>query len=174
MKKIKQGEQKAFETLIKRHQNWVFHYTLGMLGNKQDAEDLTQDVFWQIYKKLDRYKETAKFSTWLRKVVVNKTIDWSRKNKHKLPKEQLVLHHTEESPAELLDKKLQREELRNLVISLPEEYRSILVLRYWHDLSNKQIAEITDQPLTVVKNRLYRGRRMLLDAWQRKEAQNGL
>lgn len=171
-KLARNGDRGAFETLVDLYQDKMYYLAFRMLGNTQEAEDVAQETFLRVYSNLDRYDESHKFSTWIYRIANNLCIDRLRKRKpiysldadtsdgegmdgyaslqsaDQLPEDQLVLSETQETVREAIDK-------------LPDKYKSVVILRYLHDLSLQEIGEILDMPVTTVKTRVHRGREAL-------------
>jgi len=169
------GDRFAFRELVDLYQNKIYHLAYRMLGNVHEAEDIVQETFLRVYMNLTRYDTAQKFSTWIYRIGTNLCIDTLRKRKRKsnlsldanifdsdssdgydilptgeeeLPENQLVLSETKQQVREAID-------------HLPEQYKSIVILRYLHDMSLQQISEVLDMPVTTIKTRLYRAREYL-------------
>jgi RNA polymerase sigma-70 factor (ECF subfamily) len=167
IKSCLQGNQGDFAELIARYKNLVYSVILRMVNNDRDeANDLAQDVFLKLYKNLDKYYPEHKFSTWTIRITTNHVIDYMRRKKQdNIPIED-VEHElgTNDSPEDAYIRKEQRLELKKVVGDLPEMYKIPIVLYHEQGLSYQEIADITNEPLSKVKNRIFRGRRMLKEA----------
>jgi len=161
-----QGDQGAFARLVNTYQNPVYNLCYRMLGNAPEAEDAAQETFVRVYKHLSAYDPQQKLSSWILAVASHYCIDRLRRRRLRW----LSLDEVEPSQP-ILDERprpedtlLEREscvEIRTLLQSLPADYRLILVLRYWHDLSYEEMAEILEIPRGTVESRLCRARRQL-------------
>jgi RNA polymerase sigma-70 factor (ECF subfamily) len=170
--RARRGEQSAFAELLRRYRAPVFNLCLRMLKNRDDAEDLTQDVFIKVFSMLERYDDRYAFRSWVFKIAANQCIDFIRKNRVKLLRLDEPVHYRgeeierqlpDEAPAP--DEELHRREvgslLRELTDELPPHYRAIIVLRHQEQLSYEEIAEMLELPLGTVKARIHRARAMM-------------
>lgn len=156
------GDQKAFECLLDRYQKPIYNVALRMAGDPDDAADLTQTVFVKAYEKLGTYNERYKFFSWLYKIAVNTSINFlEQKKRHD------VLTDRELSQEPLVEEQVEAsdrvEKLENAILELRTEYRIVIVLRHFHDLSYDEIGKILDLPERTVKSRLFTARQMLKD-----------
>jgi RNA polymerase sigma-70 factor (ECF subfamily) len=172
IKKVKKGDQQAFAELVERYKNSVFAICLRMVGNAQEAEDLSQEAFIRAFNHIDQYDHERKFSTWLFRIATNLSIDFLRRRKSNISLDAVVpgteglslnamLPDQTAQPEELVVRKETEEMVQNEIKKLPEKYRSAVVLKYIEDLSLKEISEIMDIPVGTVKTRIHRGREML-------------
>jgi len=160
------GNRDMFEELVKRYKNLVYSVILRMVNDHEEANDLAQDVFIKIYKNLDKYYPEFKFSTWVMRIATNHVIDYRRKKKQEtVPIEDVEFSlSTEESPEVAYIRREQKEELKKIVGDLPDMYKIPIVLYHEQGLSYQEISEIINEPLSKVKNRIFRGRRMLKES----------
>ncbi|MDR1560076.1 MAG: sigma-70 family RNA polymerase sigma factor [Clostridiales bacterium] len=160
------GDRDIFAELVKRYKNLVYSVILRMVNDHEEANDLAQDVFIKIYKNLDKYYPEYKFSTWVIRIATNHVIDYRRKKKQEtVPIEDVEFSlRTEESPEGAYIRREQKEELRKIVGDLPDMYKIPIVLYHEQGLSYQEISEIINEPLSKVKNRIFRGRRMLKES----------
>ncbi len=163
VQKCLNGEKEYFSEIIARHKNLVYSVVLKMINNQEDANDLSQEVFIKIYKNLDKYFPDFKFSTWVVRITTNHVIDYRRKKKYEtVSAEEVEYKLVSESTPE--QDYLQKEEkliLNKLLESLPDIYKVPIVLYHQQGLSYQEIAEAINEPLSKVKNRIFRGRKML-------------
>ena len=148
------GERAALAVLVRAHQRSVYSLALRMLGTRDLAEDLTQDVFMQLQGKLGAIESNKHLGFWLRQVTANRAIDQLRRRSRvqmtSLDDEQQFF-----SPETDSDPLLQRH-LRALLADLPAPARAVLLLRYQEDLDPSDIAQALDMPLNTVKSHLKR------------------
>ncbi len=166
------GDQERFGELVRRYQGRLVNYLYRLLRDYGEAHDLAQEVFLKVYQALDRYNPKYKFSTWLFRVAQNAAIDQIRKRRLQLvsmdrPKAGNEDQGTWEFPS---GERGPYGELRNIergvaiqesIERLPWEYRELIVLRHYGELSYEEIATLKGMPLGTVKNKLFRGRQML-------------
>jgi len=160
------GNSDVFAELVKRYKNLVYSVILRMVNDREEANDLAQDVFIKIYKNLDKYYPDFKFSTWVIRISTNHVIDHRRKKKQEtVPLEEVEFTlSTEESPESAYIRREQKEELQKIVSDLPDMYKIPIMLYHEQGLSYQEISDIIDEPLSKVKNRIFRGRRMLKES----------
>ena len=162
------GELGAFERLVGRYEKAVYNLAYRMLGNAADAEDAAQETFLRAYASLGSYQAARKFGTWLLSITSHWCIDRLRRRKvvslEALADVSLLGGTTDGPEREALAREHERE-VQGRLAALPEAYRLIIVLRYWHELSYTEIAETTGLPLSTVRMRLFRARRLLAAAY---------
>jgi RNA polymerase sigma-70 factor (ECF subfamily) len=148
------GSAPAFASIVEAHQGSVFSIAYRMLNNRAQAEDLAQDVFLQLYRKLDAIESLDHLGFWLRRVASNLAIDWLRR-----------LPYTATQPldegacvaAEAADDDpLMSRELARLLGELPPAPRAVMVLRYQEDRDVAEIAAALDMPVNTVKSHIKR------------------
>lgn len=148
------GEAAAFEQLVRRHQASVYSIGLRMLNRRDAAEDLAQDVFLQLYRKLDDIESVEHLGYWLRRVAANLSIDWLRRASwtRTAPLDDGVdvpVFEAEQDP--LMDRELVR-----LLGELAPAARAVMVLRYQEDRDVAEIATALDMPVNTVKSHIKR------------------
>ena len=162
-----QGDQDAFAQLVERYTGLVYTLALRRVGSHHDAEDIAQTVFWKAWKALPSFREESAFSTWLYRMTANAVTDFLRqKGRREAP---LSLDdpdlpqtaHPGPSPAEQAQAEERREALYRAIEALPDQARSILLLRELQGLSYEEIAAALDLPLGTVRSRLARARSAL-------------
>jgi RNA polymerase sigma-70 factor (ECF subfamily) len=167
MARIGAGDHAAFRTLVERHQNAVIGTVAKMLGNANDAEDISQQVFLRIWRNARRYRPDAKFTTYLftitRNLVFNETRRRGRKKEVSSEEREENSHHQiADSPDRRPDAELLQAELSQAVdaaiTALPETQRMAVVLRRYEQLSYEEIAEVLQLSVSAVKSLLFRAR----------------
>lgn len=153
------GDRLAFASLIRQHQRLVYSLSLRMLADRHEAEDLAQEVFMQLHRRLDRIESDAHLLFWLRKVTTNLAIDRLRQGRKAaiLPLEDDpgIADESRES-----DPLLQRK-LHALVARLPAAPRAVVLLRFQEDMDPTEIAEALDMSINTVKSHLRRSMEVL-------------
>jgi RNA polymerase sigma factor (sigma-70 family) len=167
MRLVAQGDTRAFEEVIERHQALVAGTAARMLGSNSDVEDIAQQVFIRVWKSARRYVPRAKFTTWLLKITRNLVFNELRRAKRRAQvplqsepgAEEIPLKdETNRTPdSSLLHDELQRA-IEEAIMQLPESQRMALVLRRYEQLSYEQIAEVLDLSVPAVKSVLFRAR----------------
>jgi RNA polymerase sigma-70 factor (ECF subfamily) len=161
------GELSAFEELARRHRDIVFRTAARIVG-PTEAEDVTQDAFLRAFHRLDQYRGTAAFRTWLLQIAQNAALNTLARVRRRpvepasesadVPDRDPVRH-----PATRLERRERQKRLELKLVSLRPEYRSLLVLRDLEGLSYGEIADVLDMPLGSVKGRLHRARSELIE-----------
>jgi RNA polymerase sigma-70 factor, ECF subfamily len=166
-------DQGAYEELVRRHQQRVFAVAGGILRQREDVEDIAQQVFVKAYFSLKRFDQRAAFSTWLYKITVNECWDLLRKRKvrpltyeSELSEEQArqLGASAERGKRELdISEKLEaRQRVERLLEGLDERDRTMLILKEVEGFAVEEIAEILDLNANTVKVRLFRARRRIV------------
>jgi len=174
IKLVLQGDKEKFRMLVEKYQQMVFRTCMGFLHNKDDADDLTQDIFIQAYQSLSRFKSEAAFSTWLYRIAVNASLNKVRKSSKNLILQRIdAFFGTEKSkdltfspsdmedPENILIRQEHIEWIRRTLDSLPENQRTAIVLSKYDDLSQKEIAEIMKTTEGAVEALLQRAKKNL-------------
>ncbi len=158
------GDVAAFDELMAAHEDRVFGICLRMLRDRDAALDATQDTFLTVFRKADRYKAEAAFSTWLHRVAMNTCYDHLRKQKRRradpLPEHHDPVDVTAEAGFASADL---RPSIEDALAELSPEFRAPIVLVDMEGLALEQAAEILEVPTGTVKSRLFRARRRLAE-----------
>lgn len=180
-KAVKDKDQQAYATLMKRYKKAVYFMILKMIRDTDDAEDLTMEAFAKAFRNLHKFKKDYTFSTWLFRIATNNAIDFIRKKKLKT----MSLNNTltddggnsvnidveddDNNPQDEYIKSQRIEMVRIFVDKLPAKYRKLVTLRYFDELSYDEIAEELGKPLGTVKAQLHRSRELLYEIAQGKD-----
>ena len=171
---VQQGDANAFEALVTAYQKQVYSLALRTVGNPEDAADLSQEAFLRAYRSIGSFRGDSKFSVWLYRLTTNICIDFLR-SKGRKPTVSLTMENDDEETQELEvaddrfdpEENFQRAELQRAVQrglnTLPEEFRTILILRELEGMSYAEIGEILHLEEGTVKSRLFRARSRLCD-----------
>ena len=164
----RRGDRHAFSKLVQAYQIPVYNLAYRMLGNAQEAEDAAQETFLRAYKRLNTYLPEKKFSNWILSIASHHCIDLLRRRRFQwlsIEDDPVTawLSSNEEQPDAAALRGERAEEVRALLERLEPSYRAPLVLRYWHDLSYKEIAGVLDLTEPAVKTRLHRARLQMAD-----------
>jgi RNA polymerase sigma-70 factor (ECF subfamily) len=165
--KVITDDPERFEELVREHQAMVFSMACRYLRNRALAEEIAQDVFLQLYRKLPSLESQDHVVHWLRWVTAHRLIDHSRHEKRR-PQSPL-----EDAPEPAVSANsgdpLLSDVLRDLVAALPENARVVMILRYQEDLDPMDIAQALDMPIATVKSHLQRSLALLRDKLSRQK-----
>lgn len=173
--KARDGDQDAFAELVRRYQQGVVNLAYRLVGNWEEALDLSQEIFLRVYQNLDRYDAQRPFKPWLYRIATNYCYDHLRQRGRRR-RAYVTTEWTEQAPVvdgriDLEEHVLQgeiRQAVEEVIASLPDRYRATVVLRYLEGLSYQEIAEALDMPLGTVKTHLYRAREQMRAALKAK------
>jgi RNA polymerase sigma-70 factor (ECF subfamily) len=175
---VQQGDSRGFDELVRRYQDKVFRLCFKILRNEDDAAEALQDAFLSAYRGLANFKAESTFSTWLYRVATNASLMKYRKRREghvSLEQSQSAHHDTEplqipdwttQPLQDLLDAET-RQVMEDGIARLPEELRTVFVLRDLEEKSNAEVAEILELTVAAVKSRLHRARIALRDRLNR-------
>ncbi len=169
--KILSGDNDAFSEIVTRYKNLVYSVILRMINDYEEANDISQEVFIKVYKNLAKYQPEYKFSTWIMRITTNHVIDYLRKRKQETVNIEDVdyeLSSSSNPEREYLEKE-QSEIFAKAIGKLPEMYKLPIVLYHIKRFSYQEIADMLNIPLSKVKNRIFRGRRLLKEILERME-----
>jgi RNA polymerase sigma-70 factor (ECF subfamily) len=172
IERFQQGDTAAFDTLFTRYQKRTYRLVQRFISNREDALDLTQDVFIRAYQGLGDFKSQCQFYSWLYRITVNLCIDFLRKKarsevlqygygeSEELPMANIPDPRSE-SPAKSVENKELRAHIRKAIRRLPPKQRQIFILRHWDGLSLKDIAAVVGRSDGTVKAHLLHAHRNL-------------
>lgn len=167
--KCKQGDKLGYELLYRQYAKAMFNTSLRIVNNRADAEDVLQEAFIAAFK-LDQFDYTSTFGAWLKRIVINKSIDFLRKRKltvvdiddvstgHMISDD--VLHDEEQL-------KLKVDEIKQAIIKLPSGYRTVLSLHLFEDYDYDEIAETLNISAVTVRTQYHRAKQKLLQLLQK-------
>ena len=159
-------DKEYFSELISRYKNLVYSIILRMINDRDEVSDLAQEVFVKLYRNLHRYYPDYKFSTWVIRITTNHVIDYRRRKRQdtvSMDDADFDIS-SEDSPESVYIREEQRVMLKRMVNDLPDMYKVPIVLYHGEGLSYQEISEVIEEPLSKVKNRIFRGRRMLKES----------
>lgn len=170
--RVLDGDTNAFEALVIENQRQVYTLALKMLGNEEDAYDLSQDAFIKAFKNLSKFRGDSKFSVWLYRLTSNLCLDFLRSRKRRPTVSTAFTNDEDEereleipderfSPESVLEKSELRRSVNAALEALPEDYRQIIILREINGLSYDEIAAALSLELGTVKSRIFRARKKL-------------
>jgi RNA polymerase sigma-70 factor (ECF subfamily) len=186
IRRLRRGDQRAFTTIVRTYQQRVFNIVFRFLGNREEAEDVAQDVFVTVYQNAERFRGDSKFSTWLYRVTVNHCKNrlkyLKRRGRHMgRPLDEIAEHLVAQGSGETQpvfhaaiprpDDLAQGRQLEALIqremAKMDEDHRLLVVLRDIQGLSYQEMAEVTGLNVGTIKSRLHRARLALKEALAR-------
>ncbi len=170
IKRFLEGDIHAFNLLVRRWEKPILNFVYRNIGNEETARDICQLVFIRVFKKLKTLRDQQKFSSWIYRIALNLCRDEykKRKNHHLIsiesnPKDdasysyQEILNRSIQTPEELCHQHTLSELLKEALMTLPEEQRTVIIMKQYQGLKFIEIADILKQPVNTIKSRLYYG-----------------
>jgi len=170
---ILKGNRDKFRMLVEKYQSMIFRTCMGFLHDKDDADDLTQEVFIKTYQSLNSFKGDSAFSTWIYRIAVNKSLNLVKKRKRETfyhnissifgsgenenKQSNVDPFSPNEADKDLKNKELHGE-LKNAINSLPENQKIAFILNKYQDLSYKEVAEVMEISLSSVESLIFRAK----------------
>ncbi len=173
------GAAEAFATLVDRYTQELFHFLVRFVGNRASAEELFQEVFLQVHLSADSFDVERRFKPWLFTIAANKARDFLRRNNRRQATPLSALCTDEDGqgyldlleidlplPDEVSDQNEMRELVRQVIETMPDHLREVLLMAYFHRFAYKEIASMLDIPLGTVKSRLHAAVACFAEAWK--------
>ncbi len=166
---LKQGDETAFRNLVEKNQGKVYNTCLGFLRNEEEADDLSQEVFIEIYRSISRFRGEAKLNTWIYRIAVTKSLEFirSRKRQKRFAVIKSLFNSDDEStldipenihPGVLLENKERAGILFRAIDNLPENQKIAFTLNKIEGMSYEEISEIMGKSISSVESLLHRAR----------------
>jgi len=173
IKIIRNNNQERFGEIIDRYQGKLFAYLYRLIGNREESQDLLQDVFIKAYRNLNSYDTERKFSSWIYRIAHNEAVNHIKRKSLKRfiswesitsTKDKLEASSSIEDGADKAWlRKEQGQEVEKAIRQIPFKYRQVLVLRYYSDKSYEEISEILGKPVNTVGTLINRAKRKLAE-----------
>lgn len=171
------GDEAAFAAIYERYERPIYSLVYRLMGNAEDAFDITQDVFVKAYKALSKTSPDLNLSAWLHRIASNACMDVLRRRKivRWLPWDptehaNITPASDEDEPERRVVGRETRQQVQNVLNKMNERYRLCLVLREYQDMSCEEIAEVLGTSRQAVKSMLFRARDQFRDIYEREEA----
>ncbi len=165
IKEITSGNHAAFKSLMQKYQLQVFRTVMGFVHTKEDAEEVTQDIFVRVYRSLSSFQHDAEFSTWLYRITINMSLNFLRSNRKNRLLQSLEaifsLRSEEKTPLEELEYAERDRRIRRAIDSLPEKQRMAFILSRYEELPQKKIAAVMNRSEGSVEQLLQRAKENL-------------
>lgn len=175
IRQLKLGNEKAFRQLVELQKDRVYNTCLGLLHNSQDAEDVAQEVFIQVWNSIGNFKEKAALSTWIYRIAVTKSLELIRYRKSQKRQSFFQSLNEDNDPDEVstdnlfvhpgiaLEQKERAEVLFRAIAQLPENQKVAFSLHKIESLSYKEIAEVMETSVSAVESLMHRAKKNLQD-----------
>ena len=168
---IYNGDSKAFQFLVEKYKNYIYRVAIGILQSHEDAEDITQDVFIEVFSSISDFRKEAQISTWLYRIAINKSINLAKKNKRKKTLQNTesniyqLITNLSDSKSQNIDAVMEDEERKKIVSysleKLPKNQRIAFVLHKYDQLSYNEISVIMDISVSAVESLMHRAKNNL-------------
>lgn len=172
--KLQQGNEQAFKQLVENYQKLVVNTCFGIVHNTEDAEDIAQDVFIEVYRNIQKFKGDSKLSTWLYRIAVNRSLNhirdnkknkWFRSFEDKVTAKNRQLQQIQSSKTDQPEFELENKQraiiLHEAINSLPENQKVAFTLSKYEELSYQEIAEVMELSVSSVESLLFRAKKGL-------------
>ncbi|MCB4808817.1 RNA polymerase sigma factor [Tamlana sp. 62-3] len=182
---LKDGKPFAYEELIDSYQQKVFATCISFVPNKEDAEDIAQEVFVEVFNSINKFKGNSKLSTWIYRIATNKSLEFIRKRNAKkrfaflqtimgndIPVDKTNYFTEMNHPGILLENKEESETLFRAINQLPESQKVVFTLCKVDDKSYQEVAEITGKSISSIESLMFRAKKnlqKLLENFYKKE-----
>jgi RNA polymerase sigma-70 factor (ECF subfamily) len=161
------GRREAYGTLVGRYEKLMYNIALRMSGDRDDARDIVQSAFVKAYRKLDTFDPRYRFFSWIYRIVINEALNLIDRRKRLTPVES-DLPWPHRNPEEDFGSSELAERVQEAITLLSPDYRQVVLLRHYADLSYRDIGETLGIPEKTVKSRLFTARRLLEEILTRK------
>lgn len=177
IQRLQRGDEWAFQLLVRRFRKKIFAVAFGITLDAEESQDIVQDVFLQAYRTIDRFRSDASLSTWLHRITVNRCLNWKRRWARRFKWLHVSTDSTDgqaaiEPQSELPTPEVRvanaqiRKQIDKALKMLPDQARTVFVLRELEGLSYEEIAEATAIKLGTVRSRLFHARKRLREILQ--------
>ncbi|OAV74689.1 Sigma-24 [Bacteroidales bacterium Barb7] len=167
VQRVQAGDTACFACLLDKYSRRVHTLIVRIVGNREDAEELTQDVFMKVYRSLPAFKGDSSFPTWLYRIAYNTAISETRRKKYEFPAiEESLLANISEEETDLSE---QTDHLEAALALLPLDERAVILLYYMEDKAVEEVSAITGLSASNVKTKLFRIRKKLFVLLKRLE-----
>jgi RNA polymerase sigma-70 factor (ECF subfamily) len=154
------GHTQAFDTLLARYEKPVFNAALRMLGDEDDAKDVTQTAFLKAFEHLDRFDAKYKFYSWIYRIALNESINLLKGRKGRRPLDERWPSDWR-GPEQITRDQERHRRIQEALMQIQPDYRSVIILRHFLECSYREMGQILELPEKTVKSRLYTARQRL-------------
>jgi len=161
------GDRQALEELVQYYYGPVYQAAFRILGDVETSADVTQATFLAAFENLRSYDSTYKFFSWIYRIAVNQALSQRRKDQIVVEKMYLQSAHVaDEGPEQALGEQQTGSLVKQLLGNMPDDYRTVLIVRHYSELSYDEIADVLEIPVKTVRSRLYSARQLLKSSLQ--------
>ena len=175
--RLQRGDEWAFQLLVRRFRKKIFSIAFGITLDAEESQDIMQEVFLQVYRTIDNFRGDASLATWLHRITVNRSLNWKRRWARRFKWLHVSTDSTDGQPAAEPESDLPSPEIRlanvqtrrqidNALKMLPDQARTVFVLRELEGLSYEEIADVVGIKLGTVRSRLFHARKRLREILQ--------
>tara|TARA_B100001029_G_C14835283_1_gene325281 strand:- start:11 stop:580 length:570 start_codon:yes stop_codon:yes gene_type:complete len=178
IKNLRGRDEKAFKFLVDKYKNFIFNISISIIQNTEEADDLTQEVFIQIYKSINKFKEKSSLSTWIYRITLSKCYEHIRFKKRKKRFSKIINLFREDGssidipvfnhPGIILEKKEEGKMLFEAINSLSEEQKSAYILKNIQGLSYKKISRVMKKSTSSIESLIFRAKKNLKKYLEKK------
>lgn len=167
VREIRSHNQELFSEIVKRYQNKIMNYIFRLVGSREEAEDLSQDVFIKAYQNLQGFDIKRRFSPWIYRIAHNEAVNFlKKKTRFKILSldQNQFLENSMVQAENLIEKIIKKENAQNikkLLDKIPFSYREVLVLRFFEEKSYEEISEILRKPVSTIGTMINRAKAAL-------------
>ena len=168
------GNTQAFDVLITRYRRAMLAIAQQIVRNPTDAEDVVQDAFLRAFEALPQLSDLNRFGAWLHSITRNRALRYYKSAGRYQPQEDMepylnrVADTSAEDPAQIVERELTQQAIRDAIQELPDDFRAVIELYYWAEMPQKRMAEFLSVPLTTVKWRLHKAKELLKTILERQ------
>ena len=164
VERLKQGEPGAIDEVVRTYQKPLYSFIVRMVENRETADDVFQETWVRVIRHVGSFRGDSRFTTWLFQIALNQCRNVMRKqSRRSFVDIEDVSQSLAVEPEVDADRILAATKVKKMLASLPVKMREVLILRYYHDKSEQEIAEIIGAPVGTVKSRIHRATSMLRD-----------
>jgi RNA polymerase sigma-70 factor (ECF subfamily) len=173
VEEVRRGDHSAFEPLVRRYENRLMGVLMRFVRDRDLARDLAQETFLRVYERLDQFDPSRRFGPWLFRIGVNLSLDYLRKRRRRVWPSLFSDSRAERGPdpavADPRDALDLEQEVRRVLESIPEKYRTVLILRDLENFSTSEIAAILHRKEATIRWRLAEARLRFQEFWRRRQ-----
>lgn len=174
IQQLQQGSEQAFRQLVGKYQQLVVNTCFGMVHSSEDAEDIAQEVFIEVFRSIQNFRSDSKLSTWLYRIAVNRSLNFIRDNKknkwfqlfedsvkNKISLQERLPNSVSDQPEHAMENNQRATMLHEAIDSLPENQKVAFTLSKYEELSYQEISAVMDQSVSAVESLIHRAKKNL-------------